>query len=74
MCDDCRQYICPPGCPNFTPKRIYDCTACSEPICEGDKYIDLGGPKYHLDCFEDMSPEEQGKLLGFDVLTASDDY
>lgn len=52
MCKECRQYRCPPGCPNYEEEqKVYGyCSDCFSPIYEGDDYFLLGDEVYCEDC------------------------
>lgn len=37
MCDICRQFPCPPGCPNAPgPIAVFVCSGCDRDIYEGE--------------------------------------
>ncbi len=71
MCQYCLTPQCPSGCPNYEgPDPEYVCDECGEGIYSDDKYVDIDGNRYHLDCVEDMSITDLLALLGVDVFTA----
>lgn len=42
MCSECGFSICPSGCPNADPPRVFaHCEFCNEEIYEWDEYYDV---------------------------------
>lgn len=69
MCSICQQWPCNPRCPNAPdPPTVYTCKHCSEPIVDGDEYVELEGEYYHRDCFSDSAEailmEQYGATMG----------
>ena len=51
MCEICRKYICPSGCPNAKEPPIFaECEACGMPIYDGDEYYNIDDHKYCESC------------------------
>lgn len=49
------------GCPEFRdaePDYYGMCEICGDPIEEGQDYFNIGGKKYHEDCFTDEYLEQ----------------
>ena len=56
MCEICRQYRCPAGCPNAPdPPAVVACEYCGENIVVGDEYFEYNGNYYHVECFADAA-------------------
>jgi len=59
MCDECRQYHCPTGCPNaLEPPVIHVCAGCNESIVEGQDYYEVCGEAYCDDCVSSYTAED----------------
>ena len=53
MCEICRQYICPSGCPNAPEPPVFvECVGCGSDIMDGDDYYDIDGDYYCEDCID----------------------
>lgn len=53
MCEICRQYRCPSGCPNAPePPLFTKCEACGAEIYDGDEYYDIDDHKYCESCVQ----------------------
>lgn len=51
MCEYCRRYICPSGCPNARVPQIFaECEVCRLDIYEGDEYYEIGEHKFCEAC------------------------
>lgn len=65
MCDICHQFPCHPRCPNATePVPEFECTECGYGIFAGDKYLEINGNMYCMECLEEKTPEELLELVG----------
>ena len=51
MCDVCGRHRCAAGCPNAEPEEIV-CEECGRTLRTGDKYIDVDGYAYCVDCLD----------------------
>ena len=54
MCSECRQHICPSGCPNAEYDLIGVCCECDRGIYEDDTYYRVGGDSYCEECIDAM--------------------
>lgn len=71
MCQYCLTSPCPSGCPNYEePDPEYVCDECGEGIYHDDKFVDIDGERYHLECLGGMDIEKLLILLGVDYFTA----
>lgn len=52
MCEFCRQFPCPPSCPNFTPTACTVCDECGAKIYEGGDYYIISGTVLCPECIE----------------------
>ena len=61
MCDICRRYRCPPGCPNNTEEeKIFDyCSLCREPIYDGEDYYCIDDNAFCEECVSDSRREAE---------------
>lgn len=51
MCEICRRYICPSGCPNAPePPLFAECEGCGAEIYVGDEYYEIADHKYCEAC------------------------
>ena len=58
MCEICRMFPCPSGCPNADePKAVYVCDQCGEDILEGDYCYRIGDCIFCEACMEDFREE-----------------
>lgn len=55
MCEYCRQFTCPAGCPNAEVKAVAVCEKCGDDIVAGEGYYEYFGNHYHEDCFEEVA-------------------
>ncbi len=51
-------------------KTVLNCTKCSNPICEGERYIDFDGTIYCEHCVFCMSAEEVFDMVGYIYMEA----
>lgn len=64
MCEICRKYLCPPGCPSFVGRsaefgrRLFRCAGCGANIYEDDDYVLDYGKPYCLECMNLDDDEE----------------
>ena len=71
MCMYCLTSPCPVGCPNYEePDPEYVCDMCNEGIYHEDRFADIDGKRYHLDCLEEMGIKDLMALVGVDVFIA----
>lgn len=71
MCRTCLSSPCHPRCPNAEPEKpIHTCHDCGKGIYHEDKYAEIGGVTYCLNCLESMEIEELLKLFDVSVLSA----
>ncbi len=65
MCSICNQLKCRVGCPNHVGYAVYECAACNEGICKGDRYYKIGESYFHRDCLlECYDKDELLALMG----------
>lgn len=57
MCKICLNGSCLRGCPNYEPKKVYECSNCDDDIYDGETYYEYDGNYYHESCFEDIAVE-----------------
>ena len=69
MCDVCRQYPCPPQCPDYTDTRqaVGICSVCGCEVLTCDGLFRIGDEVIHADCVQRFTPEEVFDLLEISV-------
>ena len=51
MCQLCRRYTCPSGCPNAPEPPVFGkCEECGAKIYDGDEYYQIGEHKFCESC------------------------
>ncbi len=51
MCEICRRFRCPSGCPNAPEPAVFGkCDECGAKIYDGDEYYKIGHHKYCEAC------------------------
>lgn len=51
MCQLCRHFICPSGCPNAPEPPVFgECEECGAKIYDGDEYYQIGEHKFCEAC------------------------
>lgn len=60
MCDICMKNPCDPRCPNAPePPSVFICSGCGDSIFDGDKYVELMGEQWCMDCIEECTREAE---------------
>jgi predicted metal-binding protein len=53
MCDICRQFVCPGGCPNAPEAHaVFVCSGCDRDIYEGEDVYHIMGEQFCERCIE----------------------
>ena len=63
MCYLCNEAPCHMACPHFVDSSLQDCAECGSYICEGDKFYDLNGYKYHRECISMLTSTDILEIL-----------
>ena len=60
MCDICRQFPCPSGCPNAAePRTVFVCSGCDQDIYEGDNVFHIMGEQFCETCIQNAKEEAE---------------
>ena len=60
MCDICRQFPCPGGCPNAAePRAVFVCSGCDQDIYEGDNVYHIMGEQFCERCIQNAKEEAE---------------
>ena len=71
MCRTCLTTPCHPRCPNAEPEKpIYSCYNCQGKIFFDEKYVEIDGVQYCVDCIDNMESRDILKLFDIRVQSA----
>ena len=71
MCRTCLSSPCHPRCPNAEPENpVHTCYQCHEGIFFEEKFAEIGGVPYCLDCLENMEIKDILQLFDVSVQRA----
>lgn len=73
MCEICRQYICPNGCPNAEDNHAETCYICEKWIYPGEEFARIES-EYAVccECLNDMTVSELYYILGIELEKAEE--